>query len=119
MTAAAATPNATLPHVDECYVCQRCHFTADRSPSARPAAHAQAGAGVGAAELRTAAGLASRVAPSPLKWEAKRDKRNCTECFGCGTRLRQLKAVKAFGHQFASEAGASQDWLFLAGACVC
>jgi len=90
-----------LPHVSDCNLCYKCHYTKDKDPNALPAKFP---------EPETDAHL--KIVPSKAHIAAKEAKRNCSECWGCSTQIQPLKDVMAFGHKFTVELGASPEWLF-------
>ena len=66
-------------------------------------------------EGTTIAQAAARIVPSLQEIKDKISKPNCTECWGCSTRIAPLKDINAFGRNFTVELGASSEWLFYAG----
>ncbi len=134
---------ADLPHVDDCYMCQKCHTgkppgrqllarVGDELDSDGVAAVGVAGSGAGRALLATAsAGSSSSdgkeqmyvppdfkfsIMPTSEEIAAKSAKRNCTECYGCDTQIVPLSGVtNMHGMNVTIETGASSEWLFFAG----
>ncbi len=101
-----------LPHVDECFFCHKCWLSKDKNPDALPTVHQRIGL---EDDPDQGPAGAAKIVPTPAQWAAKRQKQNCSECWGCSTQLEPLKGQQAFGHNFAVEIGASPEWIFIAG----
>ena len=96
-----STHQATVPHVSECNFCMHC--SSDDAGMQQPAMEPMS------------PDVFSKIYPTDEEIKAKGLKPNCTECQGCSTQLQPLKAVTAFGQSFSVEAGASPEWIFIAG----
>ncbi|KAG2488696.1 hypothetical protein HYH03_012697 [Edaphochlamys debaryana] len=121
----AHVAESALPHVDDCFLCQKCH-TGDppgrRLLARRGFRRKNTVRTVGRYTTnpnRTYvpfAGFKFQTAPRHEDFAGRKGKPNCTECYGCSTQLTPLGAspVKVFGKNVAPEVGASPEWLFLA-----
>ncbi|GFH07015.1 uncharacterized protein HaLaN_01754 [Haematococcus lacustris] len=98
----------SLPHVRDCYFCTTCYLTQDRDAAARPQE-------LGPDVLNgPASELSQQIVPAEADIQIKQQKPNCTECWGCSTKIDVLRQSHAFGHTFAMEIGATSEWLFYA-----
>lgn len=132
---------ADLPHVDDCFMCQKCHTgkPPGRRLLARGELHSNGVAAAGtwgsetgrALRATASAGASSSdskeqmyvppnfkfsIMPTAEEIAAKSAKRNCTECYGCDTQIVPLSGVtNMHGMNVTIETGASSEWLFFAG----
>lgn len=90
--------------MSDCNLCNKCHYTKDKDPNARPANFPP---------VDPQSHL--KIIPDKAVVTAKAAKPNCSECWGCSTQIQPLVDVMAFGHKFTVEKGASPEWLFHAG----
>jgi hypothetical protein len=111
---AALTDPGSLPHVSECSTCKHCWYTQDRDPQAIPPLPQHVNTTTGRRQLAAAI---NGMVPTDAGVRRRRQLPACEECWGCNTALQPLQAMVIAGHSLEADAGRTEAWVFLAGAC--